>query len=196
MTQANSFEVHDSAILGESVIVRALAMVRENVVIGNRTRIGRGAYLGPGVSVGADVKIQNFAQLFEPASIGDGTFIGPHVVLTNDRYPRAITHEGVQKGEEDWNKAGVIVGSGVSIGASSVCVGPIRIGDWALIGAGSVVTRDVQSFALVVGNPGRRIGWVGVRGIRLISAGANQWVCPIGGDYYLERNGTLVRESL
>jgi acetyltransferase-like isoleucine patch superfamily enzyme len=118
-------------------------------------------------------------------------FIGPAVVLTNDHYPRSVNPDGSQKSGHDWEPVGVTIRHGASIGARSVCVAPLTIGRWALVAAGSVVTRDVPDFALVAGVPAKRIRWVGKAGVPLEPAGDGQWVCPQTGDRYVENDDTL-----
>jgi acetyltransferase-like isoleucine patch superfamily enzyme len=135
--------------------------------------------------------VQNFALVYEPAVLEDGVFIGPAVVLTNDEYPRAVTPEGRLKGPDDWTEVAVHVREGAAIGARSVCVAPVTIGRWALVAAGSVVTRDVPDFALVAGVPARRLGWVGHAGVRLKAEGESRWVCPQTGRQYAELDGEL-----
>jgi acetyltransferase-like isoleucine patch superfamily enzyme len=129
--------------------------------------------------------------LFDSAEIEDGVFIGPGVILTNDRYPRAINGNMLLKTALDWKKVGVSVSKGASIGAGSICVAPIAIGEWALIGAGSVVTRDVASFALVVGNPAKQIGWVGPEGYKLIFVSDGLYECPKSKAKFRLMNGKL-----
>lgn len=136
--------------------------------------------------------MQNHALVYEPAQVGDGVFIGPAVVFTNDEYPRAVTPQGDLKTEDDWTMVAVTVGDGAAIGARSVCVAPVSIGRWALVAAGSVVTRDVPDHALVAGVPARQLGWVGRAGVRLEpSDQAHHWVCPRTGESYLEKDGEL-----
>lgn len=189
---AASADVDDRAVVGAGTRVWHLAQVREDAVVGRDCVVGRGAYLGPGVRVGDRCKIQNHALVYEPAVLEDGAFVGPAVVLTNDLLPRAVNPDGSLKRAADWHAVGVTVGAGASIGARSVCVAPVTIGRWALVGAGSVVTRDVPDFALVVGSPARRVGWVGRTGARLEPAGASgRWRCPATGESYTEADGVL-----
>jgi acetyltransferase-like isoleucine patch superfamily enzyme len=162
-----SADVDPGAKVGERTQVWHLAQLREEVQVGSDCIIGRGAYLGPGVRVGDRCKIQNHALVYEPAVVSDGAFIGPAVVFTNDLNPRAVTPEGRLKGAEDWDCVGVVVGEGASIGARAVCVAPVRIGTWAMVAAGAVVTRDVPAYALVAGVPARQIGWVDRSGQRV-----------------------------
>ncbi|GAB6985380.1 hypothetical protein JCM10369A_19040 [Nocardioides pyridinolyticus] len=112
-----------------------------------------GAYIGSGVRVGENCKSQNYALVYEPAELADGVFVGPAAVLTNDTYPRAVTPEGDLKSAADWQPVGVTVERGASIGARAVCVAPVRIGAWATVAAGAVVTTDVAPYALVAGVP-------------------------------------------
>lgn len=183
--------VDESAHLGDGSRVWGLAQVREEARIGAECIIGRGAYVGAGVRVGDRVKIQNFAQVYEPARIDDGAFIGPAAVLTNDEFPRAVTPDGVLKDARDWSPVGVTVGAGASIGARAVCVAPVTIGRWAMVGAGSTVVHDVPDFALVVGTPARRIGWVGPAGRRLETIDETRFRCPATGQLFSERDGLL-----
>lgn len=183
-------EVHSSAVLRSQTIVWAWTQLRENVVVGSETSIGQSCYLGPGVVVGARCKIQNAALIYEPAVLADWVFVGPGAVLTNDRFPRAVNLDGSIKGPGDWEPVGVRVGTGASIGANAVLIGPLTVGEWATIGAGAVVSSDVKPFALVVGNPGRQIGWVGHSGARLTQK-SETWICPITGDVYTDENGAL-----
>ncbi|MFG3048612.1 acyltransferase [Streptomyces sp. NPDC048241] len=186
-------QVDATAELGAGTTVWELAQIREQAVLGAGCVIGRGAYVGTGVRIGDNVKLQNYALVYEPAVLGDGVFVGPAAVLTNDQYPRSVDPEGKQKRGGDWEAVGVTVGEGASLGARSVCVAPVAIGRWALVAAGAVVTRDVPDFALVAGVPARRIGWVGRAGERLVESAdkPGTWQCPRTGERYTEQAGVL-----
>ncbi|MFB7913386.1 acyltransferase [Streptomyces sp. NPDC056061] len=186
-------QVDESAEIGEGSSVWELAQIREGARLGQACVIGRGAYVGTGVRIGDNVKIQNYALVYEPAELGDGVFIGPAVVLTNDHNPRSVAPDGTQKRGGDWEAVGVRVEEGASLGARSVCVAPVRIGRWAMVAAGAVVTKDVPDFALVVGVPARRIGWVGHSGVRLVERedAPGTWECPRTGAAYEEKDGVL-----
>jgi UDP-2-acetamido-3-amino-2,3-dideoxy-glucuronate N-acetyltransferase len=188
---ADSADVDHRAVVGDGTSIWHLAQVREHAKLGQNCVIGRGAYIGSGVNLGDNCKVQNYALVYEPARLDDGVFIGPGVVLTNDTYPRAVTPDGELRSASDWDAVGVIIGRGASIGARSVCVAPVAIGAWALIAAGSVVTKDVAAYALVAGVPARRIGWVGHNGTRLIDQGHGAWTCPATDDRYQETDGAL-----
>ncbi|TFD74068.1 N-acetyltransferase [Cryobacterium sp. Sr8] len=189
-TIAATADVADNAVLGEDCKVWHLAQVREDVRMGDNCIVGRGAYIGTGVTMGDNCKVQNYALVYEPATLADGVFIGPAVVLTNDTYPRAISPDGSLKSAHDWTPVGVTIEEGASIGARAVCVAPVTIGRWATVAAGAVVTRDVPAFALVAGVPARRIRWVGKAGVPLVQD-ADAWVCPETGTRYIEENNAL-----
>ncbi|MHA6694015.1 acyltransferase [Homoserinimonas sp. A520] len=189
---ANAGYVHDTADVAPDAQISSgakvwhYAQVREGASIGENCVIGRGAYVGTGVEVGENCKIQNYALVYEPARLGRGVFIGPAVVLTNDHFPRAINADGTPKSADDWQPVGVNILEGASIGASATCVAPVTIGRWALVGSGSVVVKDVPDFALVVGSPARRVGWVGTAGHPLSQREDDLWECPITGSLYRE----------
>ena len=190
-------QVDDTAELGEATTIWDLAQIREDAVLGRSCIVGRGAYMGPDVRIGDNVKLQNYALVYEPAVLGDGVFVGPAAVLTNDYFPRSVAPDGRQKRGEDWEAVAVVVEEGASLGARSVCVAPVRVGRWALVAAGAVVTRDVPGFALVAGVPARRIGWVGRAGVRLVErvGEAGLWECPSTGALYDEKDGALLERG-
>lgn len=192
-----SAQVDDSAEIGAGSSVWDLAQIRDGARLGKGCVIGRGAYVGSGVRMGDNCKLQNYALVYEPAELGDGVFIGPAVVLTNDHNPRSVDPEGRQKRGGDWEAVGVRIAEGASIGARSVCVAPITIGRWAMVAAGAVVTKDVPDFALVLGVPARQVGWVGRAGVRLIerNEGEGVWECPQTGALYEEKGGALVERE-
>ena len=176
--------VAESASIGDGAKIWDYARIRENVALGENVIIGSYVYVGPGITVGRNSKIQNNAQIYEPAVVNAGVFIGPGVIFTNDHNPRAINPDGTQKSASDWQQAGVVVNQGASIGAGAVCVGPVQIGEWAMVGAGSVVTDNVLNFALVVGVPAKQIGWVGKSGVKLIEQSPTSFKCPTSGELY------------
>jgi len=186
-----SADVDERARIGAGTQVWHLAQVREDARIGVECSIGRGAYIGPGVVLGDRCKVHNHALVYEPAVVADGVFIGPGVVFTNDTFPRAGNLDGSLQTHDDWSAVAVTVDTGASIGARAVCVAPVRIGRWALVAAGSVVTKDVPDFALVAGVPAKRIRWVGRAGAPLEEQGDETWTCPITNELYVEIDGVL-----
>jgi UDP-2-acetamido-3-amino-2,3-dideoxy-glucuronate N-acetyltransferase len=188
---AATADVADTARIGPGTRIWHLAQVEHGASLGRSCIVGRGACIGPGVSVGDNVKIQNYALVYAPASLEHGVFVGPAAVLTNDLHPRAVDPAGRRKTGEDWTPVGVTVREGASLGARSVCVAPVVIGRWAMVGAGAVVVSDVPDFALVVGVPARRIGWVGRAGVRLQQGDDGLWRCARTGECYQELGGAL-----
>jgi acetyltransferase-like isoleucine patch superfamily enzyme len=191
-----SAEVSPQATIGDGSSIWHLCQIREGAVLGAGCVVGRGAYIGSGVVMGDHCKVQNYALVYEPARLGDGVFIGPAVVLTNDTYPRAVNPDGSLKSGDDWEAVGVVVEDGASIGARAVCVAPVTVGAWSMVAAGAVVTSDVPPHALVVGVPARQIGWVSRGGNRLQDQGDGTWVDPATGTLHDVVDGQLKeRES-
>jgi acetyltransferase-like isoleucine patch superfamily enzyme len=153
-------DVAAEAHIGAGTRIWNQAQVREGAQIGAECIIGKNVYIDFGVQIGNRVKIQNNVSVYHGVTVEDGVFIGPHVCFCNDMLPRAITPEGALKGQEDWEVGRVLVRAGASIGAGSIILPDVTIGSFALIGAGSVVTRSVPDQALVFGNPARLQGYV------------------------------------
>jgi UDP-2-acetamido-3-amino-2,3-dideoxy-glucuronate N-acetyltransferase len=153
-------EVSPQAQIGAGTRIWGQVQIREGATIGELCILGRGVYIDAHVQIGSRVKIQNYVSVFEGVTVEDGVFIGPHVCFTNDLAPRAITPSGALKGPQDWEITPTRVRYGASLGAASVIVCGVTIGEFALVGAGSVVTHDVPPHALVYGNPARQRGYV------------------------------------
>ncbi len=168
-----SARIHPSADIEADVTVGAntsvwhRAQIRTGARIGADCVIGRDVFIDEGVVIGNLVKIQNGALVYHGVTIEDGVFIGPGAILTNDRYPRAMTATGDLARPDDWVVSPIILRRGSSIGAGAVVVAGSAVGTFAMVGAGAIVTRDVTAHALVVGSPARRIGWVCSCGARL-----------------------------
>ena len=156
--------VSSEATIGEDTTIWSHMQVREGAQIGKNCSIGKGSYIGVDVIIGDNVKIQNACQIYRGAIIEDGVFIGPGAILMNDKYPRAVNPDGSRKMVEDWECGKILIRYGASIGAGSVILPNVTVGAWAMVGAGSVITRDVGDYELVCGNPARRCGYVGKDG--------------------------------
>ena len=123
--------------------------------IGENCKIGAFVEIKSDVKIGNNVKIQAFVFIPEGVTIEDGAFIGPHTCFVNDKYPRAINEDGSLKSEEDWKITKTVIKKGASIGANATILCGVTVGEHAMVGAGSVITKDVPAKALVVGNPAK-----------------------------------------
>jgi len=160
-------EVSPQAEIGVGSSIWHQAQVREGVRLGRNCIIGKGAYVDFGVQIGDNVKIQNYVSVYHGVEIEDGVFVGPHVCFTNDNLPRAVNPDGSLKAADDWELGRVLVKRGAALGANSTILPKVVVGEWALVGAGSVVTKDVPAHGMVVGNPARLIGFACACGARL-----------------------------
>lgn len=156
----NTAEVSPEAIIGENTRIWHHVHIRENALIGNNCILAKGVYIDKNVVVGSNCKIQNNSSIYDGTTLEKGVFIGPHCIITNDKTPRAINIDGTLQNKDDWQSGKVLVKEGASIGARSVILPGITIGKWSMIGAGSVVTKDVPDFALVYGSPATLKGYV------------------------------------
>jgi len=160
-------EVSPQATIGEGTRIWHQAQVREGARIGQNCILGKGVYVDFDVVIGDNVKIENGCFVYHGATLEDGVFLGPGVILTNDRLPRAINPDGSLKTNADWEVGRVLIKRGASLGAGVVVLPDVTIGAFAMVGAGSVVTKDVPEYGLVVGNPARLVGFVCYCGARL-----------------------------
>jgi UDP-2-acetamido-3-amino-2,3-dideoxy-glucuronate N-acetyltransferase len=177
-----SADIEADVSVGPRSSVWNRAALHNGASIGAECIIGRDAFIDEGVVLGNRVKVQNGALVYHGVTVGDGVFIGPGAILTNDRFPRAVTATGELARGDDWAVSPIHLGDGCSIGAGAVVVAGTTIGRFATVGAGSIVTRNVPDHGLVAGNPARRIGWVCACGRRLIDAGGrNAGPNPVPG---------------
>jgi acetyltransferase-like isoleucine patch superfamily enzyme len=165
-----SAEVEPGSSVGEGTRVWHLCQIRAGAQVGRHCVLGRGVFIDAGVRVGDGVKIQNYVSVYHGVTLERGVYVGPHVCFTNDRLPRAVNPDFSPKGVSDWTLTPTTVREGASIGANVTVVCGVTVGRWALVGAGSVVTRDIPDYALAVGGPARPIGWVCACGRRQPSA--------------------------
>lgn len=184
-------DIHPSAIvdagarLGIGTRVWHFAHVCAGAVIGAGCSLGQGVYVGDRVRIGRNVKIQNNVSVYDAVTLEDDVFCGPSMVFTNVHNPRAAV---VRKAEY----RPTLVRHGATLGANCTLVCGVTIGRHAFVGAGAVVSRDVADFALVVGVPARRIGWVGRFGERLVFDGAGEATCPATGERYRLQGGVCM----
>ena len=160
-------EIEDGAVIGEGTKVWHFCQIRRGARLGRDCVLGRGVFVDFEVVVGNGVKIQNYVAIYHGVTIEDGVFIGPHACFTNDLFPRAVNPDMSPKRADDWVLSRTLVRAGASLGANATIVCGTTIGKWAMVGAGSVVTRDVPDHGLVVGNPARLIGYVSASGRRV-----------------------------
>ena len=155
----------ESLQVGAGTHIWAFAHVLDGAIIGTDCNLGDGVFVEGGARIGDRVTVKNAALIWNGVTIGDEVFIGPRVTFTNDRTPRS-QRGGAHRPTETWLTP-TVVECGASLGANVTVVAGVRIGAYAMIGAGTVVTRDVPPHGLVLGNPGRLVGWVAHDGTRL-----------------------------
>ncbi len=156
--------------------------------IGRNCILGQNVFVAGGVVLGNNVKVQNNVSIYAGVECADDVFLGPSMVFTNVLNPRSAVE---RKSEYRRTR----VGRGASIGANATIVCGYDIGEFAFIGAGAVVTKDVPPYALVVGNPARQIGWMSEYGERLHFDDNGQAICPGSGERYEIRNGRVQKIS-
>jgi len=152
--------------------------------IGERCNIGQNVFIASGVVLGKNVKVQNNVSIYTGVECKNNVFLGPSMVFTNVINPRSAVNR-----KEQYVKT--IVRKGASIGANATIVCGHNIGEYAFIGAGAVVTKEIPAYALVVGNPARQIGWVSEYGHRLEFDDSGKAVCPETGDVYHKKNDVV-----
>lgn len=190
----NSYFAHETAIvdegceIGSGVKIWHFSHVMSGAVIGTNCNIGQNVVISPSVTIGNNVKIQNNVSVYTGVVCEDDVFLGPSMVFTNVINPRSFVNR-----KHEFKTT--IVRKGSSIGANATIVCGIEIGSYAMIGAGSVVTKDVKPYALVVGNPGKQIGWVSEYGHRLDFDTKGMATCPETHDVYELKDGVVRKVS-
>lgn len=144
--------IEDEVEIGEGTKIWHQAQVRTRAKLGKNCVVGKASFIDFEVKIGNNVKIQNFVSVYHGVTVEDDVFIGPHACFTNDYLPRATN--------PDWELVPTLIKKGASVGANSTIVCGITVGEYSMIGAGSVVTKDVAPFTLVYGNPARLQGYV------------------------------------
>ncbi|WFU66903.1 MULTISPECIES: acyltransferase [Bradyrhizobium] len=170
--------VDDGAVLGRGTKVWHFCHILSRTVIGESCSIGQNVMIGPNVRIGNGCKIQNNVSIYDGVELADDVFCGPSCVFTNVNNPRADVSR-----KDEFRRTPI--GRGVSIGANATIVCGHSLGEYCFIGAGAVITKDVPAFALMAGNPARRISWMSRAGERL----GKDLVCPRSGEAYIETDG-------
>ncbi|MCB0763165.1 MAG: acyltransferase [Flavobacteriales bacterium] len=190
-----TFTAHPSAVIDEGCTIGAgtriwhFSHIMTGCRIGNHCNIGQNVVVSPEVILGDNVKVQNNVSIYTGVVCEDDVFIGPGAVFTNVRNPRsAVPRRGAY--------LGTLVMKGATIGANATIVCGLRIGRYAFIGAGAVVTKDVPDHALIMGNPARQHGWMSEHGIKLKFDPDGNAVCPESGEPYALRDGQVSRRIL
>jgi UDP-2-acetamido-3-amino-2,3-dideoxy-glucuronate N-acetyltransferase len=184
MTNGSSYFAHSSAIvdegceIGEGVKIWHFSHIMPGCKIGNQCNIGQNVVISPGVVLGKNVKVQNNVSIYTGVECEDDVFLGPSMVFTNILNPRSAIIR-----RDQYVKT--LVKKGASIGANATVVCGHIIGEYALIGAGAVITKEVKPYALVVGNPAKQIGWVSEYGHRLTFDAKNIAICPESKEQYV-----------
>jgi UDP-2-acetamido-3-amino-2,3-dideoxy-glucuronate N-acetyltransferase len=185
---------HETAVIdegcniGKGTKVWHFSHIMSNCIIGEGCNIGQNVVISPEVVLGKNVKIQNNVSLYTGVTCDDDVFLGPSCVFTNVINPRSAVNRRGQYSKTH-------VGKGASIGANATIVCGHDIGEYAFIGAGAVVTKHVPSFALLVGNPARHIGWMSEFGHRLTFNDHGEASCPESGQKYVLTDGKVSRVS-
>jgi UDP-2-acetamido-3-amino-2,3-dideoxy-glucuronate N-acetyltransferase len=176
--------VDPGAVVGEGTRIWHFCHVMAGAEIGEHCSLGQNVFVGRGVRIGNHVKIQNNVSIYEGVILEDYVFCGPSMVFTNIRTPRSAFPRNKS---EDYIPT--LVKKGSSIGANATVVCGVTVGEWAFIGAGAVVTRDVPAHALIAGVPGRVVGWACECGITLRFGEGTRTACSECGKAYEKRSG-------
>lgn len=189
-----NYFAHETAVvdegcqIGEGVKIWHFSHIMPNCIIGDRCNIGQNVVISPDVILGTNVKIQNNVSIYTGVICEDDVFLGPSMVFTNVINPRSAVNRKAEY-------AKTIVRKGASIGANATIVCGHDIGRYAFIGAGAVVTKTVEDYALVVGNPARQIGWMSEFGDRLEFNAQGFATCKESGDEYKLENQKVIKLS-
>ena len=188
--QNKEYFAHETAVIDEGckiskgVKIWHFSHIMPNCTIGENCNIGQNVVISPEVVLGKNVKIQNNVSIYTGVTCDDDVFLGPSMVFTNVTNPRSAINR-----RNEYSKTHV--GKGASIGANATIVCGNDIGEYAFIGAGAVVTKNVPPFALLVGNPARQMGWISEYGHRLKFEADGIAICPESNEKYILKNGSV-----
>lgn len=192
MENSKNFFAHPTAIIDEGCVIGEgtkiwhFSHVMPNCTLGKNCNLGQNVVVSPDVILGNNVKVQNNVSIYTGVICGDDVFLGPSCVFTNVTNPRSAVNRKSQY-------AKTIVGKGASIGANATIVCGHNIGDFAFIGAGAVVTKEIPAYALVVGNPAKQLGWMSEFGNRLKFDATGVAICEESGEKYLLKNNQVIK---
>jgi UDP-2-acetamido-3-amino-2,3-dideoxy-glucuronate N-acetyltransferase len=176
--------IDDGCKIGKDTKIWHFSHVMTGCIIGNHCNIGQNVVVSPDVILGNNVRVQNNVSIYTGVICGDDVFLGPSMVFTNVINPRsAISRKNEYKQ--------TFVEKGATIGANATIICGHNIGKYAFIGAGTVVTKDVKPYSLVIGNPGTHVGWMSEFGHRLNFNSDGIAVCPESNDKYLLKDGIV-----
>jgi UDP-2-acetamido-3-amino-2,3-dideoxy-glucuronate N-acetyltransferase len=192
-----NYTLHDTAIVDKGATIGAdtriwhWSHICAGAIIGKRCSLGQNVFVGNKVIIGNNVKIQNNVSIYDNVTLEDDVFCGPSMVFTNVYNPRSSV---IRKDEY----RDTFIGKGATLGANCTLICGIKIGKYAFIGAGSVITSDVPNYALIVGVPGRHIGWMSEFGerIRMPVGGDGEYTCNKSGERYILSGGSCNRVKL
>ena len=176
--------VDEGSTIGEETKIWHFCHIMPGCTIGMGCNIGQNVVISPQVVLGNNVKVQNNVSIYTGVTCADDVFLGPSMVFTNVSNPRSAIN---RRGQYEQTH----VGKGASIGANATIVCGNDIGEYAFIGAGAVVTKDVPPYALVIGNPARQLGWISEYGHRLVFNEQGVATCPESGNSYQLQHGRV-----
>lgn len=180
--------IDEGCIIGEGTKIWHFSHIMSNCKIGKNCNLGQNVVVSPNVELGNNVKVQNNVSIYTGVICEDDVFLGPSMVFTNVINPRSAIAR-----KDQYRKT--LVKKGASIGANATIICGNEIGEYALIGAGAVITKDVPAFALIVGNPGRQIGWVSEYGHRLEFNRDGFAECPESNDLYFLSENIVTKQT-
>lgn len=178
--------IDEGCTIGRGTKIWHFTHIMQGCEIGENCNFGQNVVVSPGVKLGNNVKVQNNVSIYTGVVCEDDVFLGPSMVFTNITNPRSSV---IRRGQYEQT----LVRKGTSIGANATIVCGHEIGQFAFIGAGAVVTKDVPAYALVVGNPGKQIGWMSEFGHRLKFNNDGIAICPESNERYQLKNGTVTK---